>query len=81
MEGKDSEGKTLMNLEGTASNTENTAIKHETIGKEKGKEKKTKPRETPNHSTEKWLPYADKEGREYKAGSKIAPIFQETQAE
>ena len=54
--GKKPEGETLTKLEGITATTENTAIKLETTGKERVKEKKTEPRKTPNHSTEKWLP-------------------------
>ena len=71
----------LTNAEGTAETTASTAIKRETTGETKVNEKEREPHEMTNRATEKRLPYADKEGREDEMSSRIAPIYQENQAE
>ena len=71
----------LMRLEGTAATIANASIKREMTGETKSKENKTEPHQTPNHSTKKRPPYADKEGKEDETGGKIKPIRQKTQAE
>ena len=40
-----------------------------------------KPQETTDCATEKWLPYADKRGKQYEMDGKTTPIGQITKAE
>ena len=80
-EGKDPEWKSNANMKGMTSTTPPATIKRKTRGEEEDEKKKQEPREAPNHSMGKRLPYAEKEGEEDETGSKVALIFQETQAE
>ena len=66
----------LTKAEGTTAATTNTAIKRETT--DNTQFKKMELHETTDRAMIKWLPSADKEGKEGEIGSKIAPIFQET---
>ena len=70
-EGKKPDGKTLTKSEGAVATTANTAIKCETTRETKVDKNETKPHETTYRDTKKWLPYADKEGKEDEMGGKL----------